>query len=96
MSLKGLPREAQRPQREGVKREIMESTLAESTKYDPTATSAPTTKPVKASKAKGAPREKKEQSKVPVERGESISKISSESKGEFCLPLLFSLMKCLR
>lgn len=85
VSLKGVSRDGQRPQREGVKREIMESTLAESTKYDPTAASA-TAKSNKAAKVK---REKKEAAK-PKPPKESITKISTEPKSEFCHHLYFS------
>lgn len=84
VSLKGLNREAQRPQREGVKREIMESTLAESTKYDPTATPNTDSKTAKVAKAKVPPREKKEHPKIKPEK-ESITKISSESKSELMI-----------
>ncbi|XP_022710411.1 uncharacterized protein LOC111272994 [Varroa jacobsoni] len=81
VSLKGVTKGEQRPQREGVKREVMESTLAESTKFDPALESGPDEDQVKAPKVKGPPREKKDPvSKMVKSKKEVVQKVSTEPK----------------
>ncbi|OQR70994.1 lysine-specific demethylase PHF2-like [Tropilaelaps mercedesae] len=78
VSLKNVNKGEQRPQREGVKREIMESILAESTKFEPDIVSTPD-KGAKMPKHKGMPREKKDPAKVKPKK-EVVHKIPTEPK----------------